>query len=242
MAVTLQELPTAPTHDSDDMEGTTLLQSGATLRLTATDASAKIPLDKCVTRHLSVAEGCDAVKKPGFRAREAARSEVSASASARGLGDEVHWKLYCMGLLEVITTATNRVCVREMRGVDVLITSEGGDPATGVTNTVADEDIVPDTTVTVQLTCAVKPAGMSRVLSEVIERLRSMPWQLQLNDNAGCLSEAKLGSYDSAALTRPPEELIMSDSPPDILATGGSRVTENTDDELTTLLIVRVTV
>jgi len=83
---------------------------------------------------------------------------------------------------------------------------------------------------------------MLRALSEVIERLRSMPWQLQLNVNDGCLSAAKLGSYDCAALMRPPDELSLIVDPPVIMATGGTRVTENTEDALTSPLMARVTV
>jgi len=72
MAVTLQTLLTAPTHDSDEIEGTTPLQSGAILRLTGTVASAYTPVDTCVTRHFKTADGCDGVKNPGLRDRVAA--------------------------------------------------------------------------------------------------------------------------------------------------------------------------
>jgi len=167
---------------------------------------------------------------------------VSASDSERDLLEDVHRKLYCMALPEVMVTDRTRDCEAETWSADALILRVGGDPATGVIVTFAGKDVDPDVTVTLQSTGTVKPEGMLRVLSEVTERLRSMPWQLQANTKVGCLSAAKLGSYDCAALMRPPDEPILMESPPDITAIGRSGVTTNTDEELTTPLRARVTV
>ena len=121
-------------------------------------------------------------------------------------------------------TATVRTtdCARETRVVDAVMARDGGDPGTGMTVTVAVEDKVSYVTFTVQIMGANNPDGMTRLLLEVNDRLRSKFWQLQSNNNAGCWEAAKLGSYDRAALIVPPEELTATESPPEIMATGGN--------------------